>query len=242
MNIENIYNSFLEKGIFNYYSEDIFKKHYGRVPLQRNLTFKYCLDYFNDYDFINIIELGTSRSLVDGKYRGCLINNIKYWEPNNLQKWDWSAGIFTKYFSDVLTYRNKNFRITTVDLSESSLNVCKIMTKNNENKINYVLSDSENFIKNTEPKSIDLLYLDTGNMDENTAQLHLREAKLVVEKNILKDDGIILIDDVRNPYMLEKKITNNSYGKSKYAIPYLLENGYNIVVDEYQVIMKKTKK
>lgn len=80
------------------------------------------------------------------------------------------------------------------------------MTKNNENKINYVLSDSENFIRNTEPESIDLLYLDTGNMDENTAQLHLREAKLVVEKNILKDDGIILIDDVRNPYMLEKKL------------------------------------
>ena len=51
-------------------------------------------------------------------------------------------------------------------------------------------------------KSIDLLYLDTGNMDEETALLHLREAELIVKHDILKDDGLILIDDVRNPYML----------------------------------------
>ena len=76
-------------------------------------------------------------------------------------------------------------------------------------------------------------------MDEKTAQLHLREAKIIVEKNILKNNGIILIDDVRNPYMLLKKITDNKYGKSKYAIPYFLENNYEIVMDEYQVILKK---
>lgn len=129
MNIEEIYNSFLHKGILNYYPEEIFIKHYDRVPLQRDETFKFCLNYFKDKEMINIVELGTSRSLVDGKFKGCLKNDAKYWEPNCLEKWDWSAGIFTKYFSDILTYRNKNYKITTVDLSSQAIDVCKIMTK-----------------------------------------------------------------------------------------------------------------
>ena len=53
------------------------------------------------------------------------------------------------------------------------------------------------------------------------------------------DGGIILIDDVRNPAIILKTKEKNTYGKSKYAIPYLLENGYEIVEDEYQVILKK---
>ena len=76
---------------------------------------------------------------------------------------------------------------------------------------------------------------------EPTAQLHLREAKIIVEKNILADNGIILIDDVRNcgPKSRGEK---SDYGKAKYSIPYFLENGYEIIMDEYQVILKKKYK
>ena len=98
---------------------------------------------------------------------------------------------------------------------------------------------SEEVISNWQPKSIDLLYLDTGNMDEETALLHLREAEIIVKHDILKDDGLILIDDVRNPYMLLNNKTTNKLGKSKYALPYLLKNGYEIIEDEYQVLLKK---
>jgi len=239
MDIEEIYNGFLKNGVLQYYSEDTFLKLYNYVPKQRDETFKYCLEYFNDYDKINIVELGTSRSFVDGAFRGCLKTDIKYWEPTNYKKWDWSAGIFTKYFSDILTNRNKSYHIKTVDLSENAIEICKIMTKEHDKNISYIVDNSENVLNSCASQSIDFLYLDTGNMDENTAQLHLREAKIIVEKDVLKNDGLILIDDVRNPYMLLKNITNNKFGKSKYAIPYLLENGYQIVMDEYQVILKK---
>ena len=75
---------------------------------------------------------------------------------------------------------------------------------------------------------------------EFTAQLHLREAKIIVERNILKDDGIILIDDVKSCVpKLAGEISD--YGKAKYSIPYFLENGYEIVMGEYQFILKKLK-
>ena len=75
-------------------------------------------------------------------------------------------------------------------------------------------------------------------MDEFTAELHKREAILIVKHDILKDDGIILIDDVRNPC---NDFSKKNLGKSKYSIPYLLNNGYEIIADEYQVILKKIK-
>ena len=40
-------------------------------------------------------------------------------------------------------------------------------------------------------------------MDEKTAQLHLREAKIIVEK-YFKNNGIILIDDVKSIYVIKK--------------------------------------
>lgn len=237
--MEDKYNKFLKESLFYYYSEEKFIKCYDRVPKQRDYTFKYCLDHFKNKDFVNILELGTSRSFVDGRFPGVCSTSIQYWEPNSMEKWDWSAGIFSKYFSDLLTERKQKFKLTTVDISQIALYICKQITNNHAN-INYILNSSENYILNCPEKSLDLLYLDTGDLDEKTAKLHLREAKLLVEKNILKDDGLILIDDVRNPAMLLKNVTTNKLGKSKYAIPYLLENGYEIVEDEYQVILKKT--
>jgi hypothetical protein len=57
------------------------------------------LNYFFENNFKTIVELGTSRSFVDGKFPGCNEDDVKYWEPENPEKWDWSAGIFTKVFS-----------------------------------------------------------------------------------------------------------------------------------------------
>ena len=113
------------------------------------------------------------------------------------------------------------------------------MNEEQKDNIVFKVCSSEEFIKKQKEKSLDLLYLDTGNLDEETARLHLREAKLLVENQIIKDDGIILIDDVRNPAMILNNKETSKYGKSKYAIPYLLENGYKIIINEYQVILKK---
>ena len=240
--MEDIYNNFLKEGLIShYYSEEDFVKCYGRVPKQRDYTFKYCLNHLKSKNHVNILELGTSRSFVDGKYPGACDTNLKLWEPGSMEKWDWSAGLFTRYFSHLLTERKQKFNLTTVDISPRSMYICKIITNKHPN-INYIINSSENAILNCPEKSLDLLYLDTGDLDEKTAQLHLREAKLLVKRDILKDDGLILIDDVRNPWMLLRNKTTNKLGKSKYALPYLLNNGYEIVADEYQVILKKKAK
>jgi hypothetical protein len=233
------YKDLLDNAIKYYISDEETIKYFNRLPLSRYHSFKYCIEYINNrksLELSKIIELGTSRSYVDGRFPGCNLDNQVYWEPNNPEKWDWSAGCFTRVFGELAN----NCEINTVDIEENHIKRCKLMTKDFSNKIKYYVTSSENFLKELQPKTVDLLYLDTGDMTpiEFTAALHLREAKIIVEKDILKDDGLILIDDVRN--CTPKKAGEISdYGKAKYSIPYFLENGYEIVMDEYQVILKK---
>ena len=243
------HKNYLENAMNDYYNNDLFIKYYNKVPKSRYYTFNYCYNYYKDYfkdiDPV-IVELGTTRSFIDGKYYNNIrtkigrdltdddidIPELMEWDKNNPEKWDWSAGCFTKIFSNIFP----NSIINSIDIMQRHLNRCKIMNSD-RNNINYHFSSSENFLNNFIEK-IDLLYLDTGNMDEETAQLHLREVKIIIEKNILSDKGLILIDDVRNPYMMINGEKNN-LGKSKYSINYLIENGYKIIVDEYQVILSK---
>jgi hypothetical protein len=69
----------------------------------------------------------------------------------------------------------------------------------NINNIDYYVMPSEEFLSTTTNK-IDLLYLDTGDMTPilPTAQLHLREAQIIVERDLVNENGIILIDDIRS--------------------------------------------
>lgn len=230
-NMEN-----LEKAIDYYFPEEEQLKWFKTKPKSRYHSFKYC-DFclkYNDNLSPTIVELGTSRSFVCGRFEGCNLDDIKYWEPYNPEKWDWSAGIFTKVFSNLFP----NSKFHTVDFEKSHINRCKIMNQD-RNNITYHVSSSEDFLNNFDQK-IDLLYLDTGDMTpiEDTAQLHLREAKIIVEKDMIANDGIILIDDVKS--VVPKHYGEISdLGKAKYSIPYFLENGFKIVMDEYQTILVK---
>ena len=229
--------NYLEKAIDYYFAEDEQVKYFGTKPKSRYHSFKYCYDYLNklNKDNLTIVELGTSRSFVCGRFEGCNSDDVKYWEPNNPEKWDWSAGSFTKVFSNL--YPNSDFH--TLDLMKSHINRCKIMNAD-KNNITYHVSSSEDFLEKFD-KKIDLLYLDTGDMTpiEDTAQLHLREAKIIIEKDLLAENGIILIDDVKS--VVPKKIDGETsdLGKAKYSIPYFLENGYESVFNEYQTILRK---
>lgn len=233
----DIYKKYLETAFAKYYSDEEMVKYYGRLPLSRYHTFKKCIEEIRKNNYRTIVELGTSRSFVDGCFVGCDSCDTKYWEPNNPEKWDWSAGIFTYVFGEAINGTNK--KLHTVDLISSHIEKCKVMTKKFEKNIVYHVSSSEDFLSKFEGK-IDLLYLDTGDMTpiEPTAELHLREAKIIVERDLISKSGLILIDDVRNP--TPKKFGDTSdYGKAKYSIPYFLKNGYEIVMDEYQVLLKK---
>ena len=236
---EKLYLNYLNKALSYYNSDDVFIKYFGNVPKSRDITFKNCLDHINNKNTEKkvILELGTSRSFTDGRFPGCNNNDVKYWEPNNHEKWDWSAGCYTRFFSELTDSKTS---IHTVDISPYHINRCKTMTEKFKDKISYYVTSSENILNKLPEKSIDLLYLDTGDMTpiEFTAQLHLREAKIIVERNILKDEGIILIDDVKSCVPKEAG-EKSDYGKAKYSIPYFLENGYEIIMGEYQFILKK---
>jgi len=112
------------------------------------------------------------------------------------------------------------------------------MTEDLEN-IEYFVMSSEEFLSNGDGQ-IDFLYMDTGDVTpiEPTAQLHLRESKILVEKNLISENGLILIDDVKN--IQSKSQDPSDYGKAKYSIPYLQENGFEVIMDEYQVLLRRS--
>ena len=131
--------------------------------------------------------------------------------------------------------------IHTIDLISSHIERCKRMTSDFPHLLHYHVASSLDYLRSCEfPNGIDLLYLDTGDMHpiEPTALLQLEEAQIIVERNLLAPNGIILIDDVRN--QTPKKFGETSdLGKSKYALPYLLENGFEVVMDGYQTVLKR---
>ena len=209
----------------------------------RSDTFKYTFhelvrDVPQDREII-VLELGTARSFVDGQFPGCNSNDTKYWEPNNPEKWDHGAGCFTRMIAEFLTKNHPKFTLYTVDLAPDHIERCKHMTKPFAKNIIYNVDDSVNFLKNMGSKC-DLIYLDTGDMTpiEPTAKLHWEESKVILDRKLVNDGGILLIDDVRNPTSHAQQ-PDNRYGKAKYSIPWFMGNGYTIVKDEYQVCMKK---
>ena len=231
------YRELLDKAVSYYTLDETFIKYFNRVPKSRYHTFKYCFEYFEKNDMKTMVELGTSRSFVDGRFSGCNLNDVKYWQPNNPEVWDWSAGCFTKVASTIFDSKD-DFQLYTVDLVSDHIQRCNIMNLNS-NKIQYFVKSSEQFLQSFD-KKIDMLYLDTGDMTpiEYTAQLHLREAKIIVERDLMASNGIILIDDIRSvvPYEQGQGI---DMGKGYLSIPYFLNNGFKIIMDEYQTILLK---
>ncbi len=209
------------------------------IPLSRYYTFKAAFDHFEQYNGKIVVELGTSRSFTHGGHPGCNQDDTRYWMPDQPEHWDWGAGFFTRMAATSLFHLKP--RIHTIDISAQHLARCKFMTNDFSDIIQYHLYSSIDFLRYCNfPDGIDLLYLDTGDMTpiEPTALLQLEEAKIIVERNLISNNGIILIDDVRN--QTPKKFGDLSgLGKSKYALPYLLDHGFEIIMNEYQVLLRK---
>lgn len=208
-----------------------------RLPKSRYDTFAYVFDHLHKIGGKTIVELGTSRSYCHGGLVGCNSDDLSYWTPAQPENWDWGAGFFTRMAAIALS--DLPCQIHTVDIVPSHIVRCRVMTQDFAHKISYHVKDSTQFLK-TYPGKIDLLYLDTGDMTpiEPTALLQLEEVKIIVERDLISEKGLILIDDVKN--RTPKKFGEASdLGKSKYALPFLLAHGFVIVMDEYQVILKK---
>ena len=90
-------------------------------------------------------------------------------------------------------------------------------------QVNIIHSDSLTFLSDFKQK-IDVLYLDSA----NDKHLILKEAKMAMSK--LKKDSIIMIDDAGKDANAEK---------GDLVIPWLKENGWEIIMDYYQVILMR---
>ncbi len=209
------------------------------LPKSRYETFRDAFDLLEGKTNPVVVELGTSRSFTHGGLPGCNLDDTVYWTPKHPENWDWGAGFFTRMAAISLAHLNP--KMHTVDLIASHIKRCKVMTREFRKNISYHVSSSEDYLQNAKfPNGIDLLYLDTGDMTpiEPTACLQLREAKIIVERNLIAKNGLILIDDVRN--QTPKKFGEPSdLAKAKYSLPYLLDNGFEVVTSGYQVLLRK---
>ena len=174
-----------------------------------------------------IVELGTSRSFVSGGSPGCLDTDTRFWTPNIPSNWAWSDGVFTKTFSDNL--EGYNYTLYTIDPNENAISICNTICNGNSN-IKIIQDYSTNFLNSIDFK-IDFLCMDHMESSEEACLKHLEDSILIVKKNLMNENGIILIDDVG------ENIINT---KGKYSVPYLLQNGFKMVLHEYQVLLIKS--
>ncbi|PKN00149.1 MAG: hypothetical protein CVU78_02545 [Elusimicrobia bacterium HGW-Elusimicrobia-2] len=198
-------------------------------------TFLYAFRQFAANSGKVIVELGTSRSFVSGGIEGCFSSKSKYWQPDKIATWDWGSGVFTKVCLECL--KHLKFEFHSVDISRTAIKISKTITSGYKNKTRYHLTSSEDFLKKFN-KKIDLLYMDAADNNEEGAQIHLREANILLERDLLADKGVILIDDINlNPDQLAMGLIP----KGKYSIPFLMDHGYKRTTNSYQVILEKNK-
>ena len=224
------YAPFLEKGTYG--GRNLLRS--GVLLKSRYFTFQLAFAYLEESAGKIVVELGTTRSFVNGNQPGCLSGDKKYWKPGQPEIWDWGAGFFTRVAAECLHHLMPE--IHTVDISAEHIRRSKIITEEFADIMHYHVCSSVTFLKNWDArKCIDLLYMDAGDTNEVTARMHLQEAKIIVERDLIGPGGYILIDDA-NVNAVDVRIS----GKSHYSLPYLLEHGFELVADEFQVILQKS--
>lgn len=195
----------------------------GNRKITFEKSYKLLMDIIKNKSKVNIVELGTTRSFCSWKIE----NDKKYWDPDNIEKWPWSDGMFTKVFSDNL--KDFSYKLYTVDPCPDANNVVKHIIGNNDN-VNIVKDYSSDFLKKIKFK-IDFLYMDHMESGKEACELHLKDAKFIIENDLMAENGIILIDDTPQ---------GNGYNsKGLLSIPYLNNNGYTTIIHNYQALLIK---
>ncbi|MDE3055593.1 MAG: class I SAM-dependent methyltransferase [Verrucomicrobiota bacterium] len=118
----------------------------------------------------------------------------------------------------------------TVDISSSNMDQSKNASTPYSNNIRYIVSDSISFLKSF-PEKIDFLYLDSYDYEVGnphpSQNHHLKEIQAAYPN--LHDNSVVMIDDCSLP----------KGGKGFLVIPYLIERGWKIIANSYQVILVK---
>ena len=179
----------------------------------RNESFTRVIDILeNTYDSpITIVETGCIRNVTE---------ESKFGDGWSTLNWEYYC-------------KKTESKVYVVDINEDHLNQSmKIVPPSKY--VEYAKDDSINYLRNFD-KKIDLLFLDSFDFcgdSENIRACHnhcLNEAKAAWDK--LNDNCFVLIDDV---------FDNRWAGKGELAIPYLLENGFELAYYmDSQVLLKR---
>ena len=172
----------------------------------------------------NIVELGTTRSFLSGK----IVNDVSYYNSSNIQSLPWSDGMFTKTFVDNL--EEYNVKLYTIDPCPNAIKVVSTIIGNNS-KVEIIQKTSIEFLNNIDFK-IDFLYMDYMESSFAACKQHLEDSKLIIEKNLMSENSLILIDNCP----INGKIHNT---KGALSFPYLINNGYKNIIHEYPALLIK---
>jgi len=139
-------------------------------------------------------------------------------------------GAFTLIMADLI----KNWtggKIYSIDISREYSEECKRLTSNFSDVIEYVNSDSIDFLSklNNENLDIDLLYLDSHDLDlkdpHPSAAHHLRELGAIYDS--LDKDSIVAVDDNYGPNINVQWLSVNHEGRV--VDDELIHTGQNII-------------
>ncbi len=168
---------------------------------RRYSTFRVALNLLYQLPTHRIVETGTIRKIKD-----------------------YGAGYSTYIFGHFV--KRYGGKITTIDIDPKNMRVCKRVTAEFADWIEYVVDNSLHALSLLH-EPIDLLYLDSFDTpirrDASEAQLHnLKEFKLA--EPLLHEKSIVLIDD--------NNFTNG--GKSRMTKQYLHEQGWRVLLNMQQ--------
>lgn len=136
-----------------------------------------------------------------------------------------SDGHSTLKFADYCSKFGGKVYSVDIDPQAVALSSSLISKKYPDVEVHVIESDSVAFLESFD-KPIDVLYLDSA----NDANLILNEAKAAL--GCLHEESIILIDDC---FIAEEKQIHK-IEKGDLAIPYLQENGWEMIANEYQAL------
>ena len=219
---------------------------YARLLGKRHPSVALAFEHIADKKGAVIVELGSSRSYVSGGIEGCMDDDPKYWDPDRPERWDWGAGIFSRVCAEIIA--GTDVSLHSVDPSPKAMRIARTITGGIDADVSFHQTTSTEFLRSlSEP--IDLLYMDHHETCEEGAVLHRSDSELIVQEGILAPDGVILIDDVHvhgsvreGATGLLRKVAGKGdlhYGKGKYSIPYLRDQGFRMLFEGYQVVMER---
>jgi len=131
--------------------------------------------------------------------------------------------------------KNNGAKLFSVDINPKAISTCQstINELGLSEHIKLNISDSINYLENFEG-NIDFLYLDSYDYNRNNPSIikasqvhHLNE--IMAAENKFHDNTIILIDDCKLP----------GGGKGKDAVRYLMEKGWKMNMNKYQILLTK---